>query len=465
MGALVAATVGTALTVGAWKLDEVSSRAIPRSLASSSRLPTPLSTPILSLRRSPQQITSLLSTSQVTEQLAQVATAIPQGSCLFAVADGRVVAAVSPDSAVVPASSQKIITAAVALEVLGSEFRFETKLLGVVSQGTVIGDLTVLGSGDPLLSTAKYRTNSEAMMHYAPTPFTNVEDLVASVRAAGITSIGGRIVVDDSRFDAERRVATWAPGQVTPIGALVIDDSQIGGGGRGYATDPGLSAGEVIKTQFLAEGIRVGGGVVRGSAQPTDTVLASIKSAPLREVLAETLTRSDNDSAEMVHRELGAKRSLPGSRAGGNAVIAETLTAWGVPTAGTVVVDGSGLDASNRSTCRTLAGVLEHVGPASDLAAGLPRPGRPGTLADVAFGPVARERLAAKTGTLLSETVKALVGFVRTDDGRAVSFAVVLNAPDAAQRFAALWLRLGDAMVVYPTPVDLAAFGPVVARG
>ena len=60
----------------------------------------------------------------------------------------------SPNHLFVPASSQKLVTAAAALHLLGIDFRFETKLYtdGKIGQKTLKGNLYLQGSGDPELA-------------------------------------------------------------------------------------------------------------------------------------------------------------------------------------------------------------------------------------------------------------------------------------------------------------------------
>ena len=89
-----------------------------------------------------------------------------------------------------------------------------------------------------------------------------------------------------------------------------------------------------------------------------------------------------------------------------------------------VVTDGSGLDRGNLVTCSLLTALLDHFGPASDLAGGLPVANQTGTLAHRFEDDPAAGRLAAKTGLL--NNVNALAGFVTNDDGL-VTFAQILN--------------------------------------
>ena len=103
----------------------------------------------------------------------------------------------------------------------------------------------------------------------------------------------------------------------------------------------------------------------------------------------------------------------------------DTLTRLGLPTQGSVTVDGSGLDLGNRVTCDLLTAALDHAGPDSVLARSLPVAGQTGTLRNRLNGTPADGKVAAKTGTL--DTVNALAGFAHSASGQVLTFAFVIN--------------------------------------
>ena len=457
---IISAALTTAAALGAWRFDATARRGdvVPARSFSASSLSGSVVTPLLSLRRLPLTVAQPLESAAVRLSLASAAAGLPAGSCLTAVADGQTVASVHDDDALIPASTLKLLTAAVALEVLGPDYRFETRLVGVREGATVVGDLWLVGGGDPLLGTPQYRIASETFPNSAVTPFTNVEALAALLHQTGVTSVSGGLVVDDSRFDRERKVATWPSGSVTPIGALVIDDS-FRLATRTYADDPALSAGLSFRPLLTAAGITVAGETAVATTPPTGSELVKLSSAPLRQIVADLLTRSDNDTAELLLRELGTKKGLPGTRANGAAVVAETIASWGVPAGSVTIVDGSGLDRANRLTCAALTAVLLHEGSGGDLAKGLARPGRRGTLLDVLTASPIRDTLAAKTGTLTG--VRGLAGFVTPNDRNAIAFVVLLNGADADQRYLTVWNDLAAALASYPGVVDATKFAPL----
>ncbi|NCT95158.1 MAG: D-alanyl-D-alanine carboxypeptidase/D-alanyl-D-alanine-endopeptidase [Chitinophagaceae bacterium] len=76
---------------------------------------------------------------------------------------GAVVFAHQPNTGVAPASCQKVITSATVLELLGPQYRYQTRLAydGQIQQGRLNGDLHILGSGDPSLGSWRYDSSGE----------------------------------------------------------------------------------------------------------------------------------------------------------------------------------------------------------------------------------------------------------------------------------------------------------------
>ena len=183
-----------------------------------------------------------------------------------------------------------------------------------------------------------------------------------------------------------------------------------------------LNAGAQLQALLAARGVTVGG-VVRGKAPPDARDVASVKSPPLSDIVASMLTSSDNQTAEMLVREVGLARGGDGSTAAGTRVAADALKKLGVSTAGLDLKDGSGLAPANRVTCTTLLGTLELARDArfAALDRGLPIAGSTGTLA--ARGDGLEGQLRSKTGYI--DDVAGLAGIV--DDGEHLRFAFLAN--------------------------------------
>jgi D-alanyl-D-alanine carboxypeptidase/D-alanyl-D-alanine-endopeptidase (penicillin-binding protein 4) len=119
------------------------------------------------------------------------------------VPDGRVIAAHQPELACIPASTQKLVTTAAAMDVLGPDYRFETKLVadGPIENGVLLGNLYIVGGGDPTLGSARMEGTKEWR--------AVVADWVEAVRARGITRITGAVVGDGSYFGTDGAAAGW----------------------------------------------------------------------------------------------------------------------------------------------------------------------------------------------------------------------------------------------------------------
>ncbi|HSJ91484.1 MAG TPA: D-alanyl-D-alanine carboxypeptidase/D-alanyl-D-alanine-endopeptidase, partial [Ilumatobacter sp.] len=287
---------------------------------------------------------------------------------------------------------------------------------------------------------------------------TSLDLLADRLLRLGITSIQGDIVGDGSRYDDEFRVPTWGD-EITnvdggPYDALLVNDGIIENGN--YGRVPARSAAVVFTDLVRARGIEVLGGAANEDriTDPSFTTLALIESAPFADVLVEMLHTSDNNTAEMIVKELGYQARGEGTRAAGLEVIRGRLTEWGVPTDGLVLEDGSGLSRSNRVSCETLAAVVTSSPVADQLVDLLPVAGRDGTLAEQLIGTPAEGRLQAKTGTLTD--VKALTGSQPGRDGDPVTFAVVLNGTDADDPAVHLpiWNELVTLVDEYPIVVE-----------
>ena len=108
--------------------------------------------------------------------------------------DGDTLANYNSRVRLVPASNMKLITTGLALNNLGADFRFETKLgySGEIRDGVLRGDLYIVGGGDPTTG-----SKSDCAEPVAAT-FASWQKLLAQ---AGISSIDGRIIADPRYFD------------------------------------------------------------------------------------------------------------------------------------------------------------------------------------------------------------------------------------------------------------------------
>jgi D-alanyl-D-alanine carboxypeptidase/D-alanyl-D-alanine-endopeptidase (penicillin-binding protein 4) len=375
--------------------------------------------------------------------MTSVARRLPSGACLRVDWLGTTLSSVRTDVSLIPASASKITTAAVALEVLGAEYTFETQVFAdPLSPSGVTQNLYVLGGGDPLLVTANYT----ALERYPTINGTSLDTLVASIANAGVKQIAGSIVVIDSRYDQKRFIDQWPSSfhgvEAGPLGALMFNDVVITGEAL-KPDDPGIGAGQELGILLAQRGIGVAAGTQRGSAVPSSaTKVASITSAPLTAVLQEMLVNSDNNTAEILVKELGYVKKGIGSTSAGLEVVAETVKTWAV--GDPVSVDGSGLSSANSSTCDFFMGILDRN--KETFPSLLAVAGKTGTLKTSFIDSPVEDRLVAKTGTLTG--VKALVGYLPLDAEEDVKFSLLMNASgiDNQSSYRPIWNALGDAL-------------------
>ena len=433
-----------------------------------------LTTPILSVRRAPSVLASEVNGAAFKEALQPFADDIDSTSCFAVSVDGEPVVAVHEALALRPGSNVKLITAAVALEVLGEDFNYTTTIKGVVGAGGIVqGNLYFVGGGDPVLNSSWWKGPNA---NYPPFNNTSIELLADSIKAAGVTSIIGSVVGDASRYDNELYPASWSSDvrftDGGPVSALLVNDSRESD--KVVASDPVVGAAAVLAALLVERGITIGSPPVAGTA-PTDApTITSIDSLPLPAILAEMLTTSDNSTAEMMLKEIGLASGGAGTRTSGLAVLMSTMQGWGIPTEGITLVDASGLSDDDRLTCGALLAVLQHGSVADAVGQGLAIGGAAGsTLYDVFLtGQPLSGVIRAKTGTLnnLADGVtpdgkpaaKALSGYVPTEAGGVIEFTLLLNGQtisDDAQ-YKPIWQAMAAIFADYPSGPTVVDLGP-----
>lgn len=413
---------------------------------------------LLNARRLPAVLSSEIRIGGLVSSLSDTVRMMPEQSCLVVSVEGQRITAVKPNLPVIPASNMKLITAIAALEVLGPDYVFTTKVVGVGEGNQVVGDLWLVGGGDPVLSTVGYpATESYPTLHP-----TNIGALIDAMVAAGITEITGNIVGDESRYDTERFTQSLGLGvrttEVGPLGALLLNDGVILASPI-KPDQPALSAAQEFLRLLSERGIVVRGSAKVGAASVDLPVIASINSAPFSAIVEEMLTNSDNNTAELILKEIGYQKLSAGTRLAGAQVVQTTLQEMGYAIDGLVIVDGSGLDRGNRATCALLTSILERDGGFGVMGKGLAIAGQTGTLRDLLADTTASERLHAKTGTLTG--AKALSGYVVYAPEKAAMFTLILNGSGVSNQgeYRPIWNSLANALgslSEHPSVTDIA---------
>ena len=126
------------------------------------------------------------------------------GICVQDLETGDKLFGLNDDKLLIPASTMKLITSATALELLGADYRFETKIgyIGETEKNNSLnGDLVIIGGADPVLGSEHFQE------HYFNNHFLKV--WAQKIKSAGIGKVEGDLILDGSVFDTEKIPATW----------------------------------------------------------------------------------------------------------------------------------------------------------------------------------------------------------------------------------------------------------------
>ncbi len=379
-----------------------------------------------------------------------------------------------------PASNQKLLTAAAALRRLGPAFRAATKVEGTIENGRVT-QLVVRASGDPSLGYAGLDALAEALHlrgvdsvdriliddtyfddQILPPAFEQQPKESAAFRAAisafavnrnsYVVHLGpgaelegpGRVrVLADGYVQIDNRTVTIAGGPPTPrIEDKLTEDGHLAvrvDGAipkqvrtlyyRRRVPDPKTYAALLLVRALKKAGLGGALAVEYGPVTEQQPVLVDMPSSQLSSLLYPVGKWSDNFTAEMLLKILGAQLERPGTSANGTVVVREELMKMGVDTEGLVLVNGSGLFDGNqiapRHVTETLVAVYRDPAIRAEYVAHLAVAGSDGTL-QTRLRDLPRPRMVrAKTGTL--RDVVALSGYVLGEPERSVAFSFLAN--------------------------------------
>jgi serine-type D-Ala-D-Ala carboxypeptidase/endopeptidase (penicillin-binding protein 4) len=390
-----------------------------------------------------------------------------------------------------PASNNKILTTAAALAQLGPNYCFKTQFWtdGSVVDGTLKGNLIVVGFGDPW-SSSRIQPKD---------PFRTFRILASNLKQKGIRALDGSLIGDGTSFEKNVYGRGWAwddltEGYAAPISALQFNENLIS-----LQIAPGLKIGEFASIQMspLANYLTVDNRVVtkstgmsarieieRGCSNEEITVrgilpenfaainqnvpvqfpiryyLSALKqvlgeegidisrcdikdarsassslsliwtqsSPPLSELMSPLLKMSLNLPAETLVRVLGMERRGEGSFSKGKEIVVEALEKMGIHKENYSYSDASGLSRMNLISADELTQILKYMHRSPNFAIfydALPIAGIDGTLAARMKGTKAENNVHAKTGTLAN--VSSLSGYMRTADKEMLAFSIIAN--------------------------------------
>lgn len=387
-----------------------------------------------------------------------------------------------------PASNMKLLTAAVALSVLGEDYTFATEILtdGPLNGEQLDGNLYIKGKGDPTL---------------LPSDFSQ---FVRQLRALGVKGITGDIIGDDTWYDAIRlspdmiwsdehfyygsqvSALTASPNEDYDAGSIIVEavpGLEIGDlakvnispktnhvkiintaitvaddreaditiervhGGNKIIVKGTIPVGTVPVEAYIAvweptgyaldlfqqalkdNGISWEGKVLSGETPANTKVLVYKKSIPLSELLIPFMKLSNNGHGEILVKEMGKVMRGEGSWAKGLEVLEEVISKYEMNKDTIFIRDGSGISHANLIPPNEISRLLfaiqnEDWFPAFKRA--LPVAGH----TDRIIGGTLSERMKdtniqAKTGTIYS--VSTLSGYLTTKGGKKLIISIMIN--------------------------------------
>lgn len=339
------------------------------------------------------------------------------GIWAYDTATGRSLASWHAATERTPASVEKLLTSATALDRAGPAARIETTaaITGSLVNGVLEGDLYIRGHGDPSLG------------------YAGVGRLARAVKRAGISEVTGHVFGDESYFDSRRggpASGYAADYWVGPLSALAFNRGLMRPYGLGFQKDPPRFVAARFAAKLDAAGVTVDSGARVGVAPAAATTVATIGSPPLSALLSHMNTVSDNYYAETLIKATGAAYGSAGTTTDGASVVRGFSQQLGFSSR---VVDGSGLSYGNAvapaAVGRLLTGAIKKTWFGAFYRS-LPLAGVSGTLKKRMRGTAAAGRCRAKTGTLIG--VSALAGYCRSRRGHRIAFAILMNRVNIA---------------------------------
>jgi D-alanyl-D-alanine carboxypeptidase/D-alanyl-D-alanine-endopeptidase (penicillin-binding protein 4) len=350
------------------------------------------------------------------------------GSLAGSVADaatGEVLLDRDSGTPMTPASTVKLLTAAVALTTLGPAATLRTTVLRAGST------LYLRGGGDVTLLARP----APATAYPRPADLTTL----AKATAKALAPAGGaitRVCADVSRWTGPSSAPGWNPGYFTggdieSPSALEVDEGRLSRTSSARVEHPAHAALASFTAALKAAGVPASRSACIAAAPAGASVVASVQSPPVAALVTRMLTDSDNDLAEALGRAVATASGRPASFAGEAAALTVGLARLDVPIDGLRLVDASGLSRLDRvSAVELVTALRDAIGRPSlrPLLAGLPVAAATGTLAK-RFRSRATSAGAgvvrAKTGTLAG--VNSLAGTVVDADGRLLVFAFLTD--------------------------------------
>lgn len=374
-----------------------------------------------------ESISSVISVSRASNDIP---TAVQTNFCVQAYSkqDGkraRLPFAQKDDSTpMIPASANKLITAALVMSQYRADERLTTSLISDKKSGT-LAHAYIQTSGDPtFVSTLTPPSRRKSFL--SPKNVRTFDDFAQKIKHAGVSSIS-RLTIDNTWFDLPAIEAGWSGdrSQVGQLSALSVDE---GFQGNVLAGDPNNYAASILRNVLAEKGVTVGTidfNSIPKSLNRSDHVVATTESATIKEIVSDVLKTSDNVFAEQilaaaVHHDRGTVNQETRKD-----YVIEKLGSIGDIT-GYVFENGSGYSRKTKISCDLLLDVIDVLYARNvDLINMSSIATMDGTLTErfASFD----ESLQAKTGTL--NGVTALTGEI----GDRIVFSFIANGSFSQQ--------------------------------
>ena len=393
----------------------------------------------------------------------------------------KVIAEYQPQKSLTPASVAKIITTATALDILGADFRFVTRLEynGKLANGTLNGNLYIIGGGDPALG-SEFLGNAGFIAAW-----------IEAVKKAGINTVNGKIMANADVFDREPVPLRWTwedMGNYYAAGVYGVSafdntyriyfDSQGFGArpkitrtipdvnyhfenrlqnannqkdsayiyGMPYSNEriivgtiPANKKDFVVKgdianpPQFLADffakellksGITVKNNTILDFTNNENKTFFTHLSPTLAEIVKVTNFKSINLFAEHLFKFLSLQKAKVGNN---NDAVSVILNHWkkkGLDISGVFLYDGSGLSPQNAVSVDFLTQLLVIARKNEAFYLSLPLAGREGTVAGFLKGTALEGNARLKSGSI--DGVQTYAGYVK-NGGKEYAVTIIVN--------------------------------------
>jgi len=379
---VIAATLGPTLALmGLWRWSDSLATEVappdvdlstPATAGTTSARDLTAHSAVLDWRRVAPGVSERARQEALADRLDRVRNESASANCALMTLDDVVVVGARPDGGFDVGDAPMLITAAVALDLLGPDFRFATeiKVAEPPDAGVIAGDLVVVGSGDPMLvsddifvAATLGGVQPPAGLVDADAPVTRLAELVDQLVEQQVVAIRGDVVGDGSYFDDEYEIDSWeATERIEPHAGLLINRGLLFG--STYGLNPVQSAANEVLRQLRARDISVSG---RSRALPSaDDIggyetIARVESAPLDELIPAMLLSRDATAFEMLLKEIGVFSSGQGSTTAGLTAVAEQLFSWNVNQDQVRLLDGSGRSPGATVTCSALFAATQQL--------------------------------------------------------------------------------------------------------